>query len=110
MVSSDKNLTDWHTHAEIYAQPKIWREWADELENVADDIRKWIELRQPKEIWFCGAGTSAFIGETLSAHLGVDTTRIYRSIPTTDFVSVAYNYPQPKHPILYSFVPLLFSR
>ncbi|MCJ8323166.1 MAG: SIS domain-containing protein [Rhizobiales bacterium] len=100
MVSSDKNLTDWHTHAEIYAQPKIWREWADELENVADDIRKWIELRQPKEIWFCGAGTSAFIGETLSAHLGVDTTRIYRSIPTTDFVSVAYNYPQPKHRVL----------
>lgn len=100
MVARDKKLEDWHTHAEIYAQPKIWREWADKLEIIAQDIRNWIEVREPQEIWFCGAGTSAFIGETLSAYLGVDTTRIYRSIHTTDFVSVPYNFPSPKHRVL----------
>lgn len=94
------SATPWNTKLEIQAQPNIWRNWADELNLQAIKIKAWIAQRNPAEIWLCGAGTSAFIGETLAIYLNQDNGIKYRSISTTDFVSAPYNYPKPNHHIL----------
>lgn len=93
---STGTLAQWHTFREAMAQPAVWRSWAGALEGQAADISKWIRSREYDEIWLCGAGTSAFIGETLSTYLNSRTGRArYRSVPTTDLVSCPRNYIRP---------------
>ncbi len=69
------------TWREIMAQPGIWEDWAPVLTDLSADIRGWIAARGPGEVWLSGAGTSAFIGETLAAG-----TRL-RPVATTDIVA-----------------------
>lgn len=90
---SGSRLDHWITFREMMAQPDIWRAWAEPLQACAASISAWLAVRDHEEIWFCGAGTSAFIGETLSAYLNRPNSRIrYRSIPTTDLVSCPAHY------------------
>lgn len=72
----------WATEREIAAQPAIWASWGAALGATATEIRDWIAARQPDEIWLCGAGTSAFIGDSLASLGG----RL-RAIPSTDLVA-----------------------
>ncbi|MDZ4095423.1 MAG: SIS domain-containing protein [Paracoccaceae bacterium] len=89
-------LAQWHTFQEAMAQPAVWRSWAGALANQAAEISTWIRSGEYDEIWFCGAGTSAFIGETLSTYLNGRPGRArYRSVPTTDLVSCPRNYIRP---------------
>lgn len=89
-------LAQWQTFQEAMAQPAIWRSWAGTLARLAGEILIWIRSRDYDEIWFCGAGTSAFIGETLSTYLNSRPGRArYRSVPTTDLVSCPGNYIRP---------------
>ncbi len=76
------------TWKEILQQPAIWRGWAADLKEQAADIRRWIKDKEIREIWLCGAGTSAFIGDVLAACAcsSIDGPLI-RSVPTTDFVA-----------------------
>lgn len=76
------------TWKEILRQPAIWREWSADLGNRAAEIRYWIKSREIEEIWLCGAGTSAFIGDILTATAcsTVDGPLI-RAVATTDFVA-----------------------
>ncbi|MBO9127288.1 MULTISPECIES: SIS domain-containing protein [unclassified Rhizobium] len=81
------------TWTEILRQPAIWRNWAPELKDQAADIRAWIKVKDIREIWMCGAGTSAFIGDILAASScsAVDGPLI-RAVPTTDFVASPADY------------------
>lgn len=72
------------TRAEINAQPAIWRDWAAPLAAEAQALRRWIAERAPREIWLSGAGSSAYIGETLARML---PGRGLVALPTTDLVS-----------------------
>jgi fructoselysine-6-P-deglycase FrlB-like protein len=86
-------LDHWITYQETMAQPGIWRSWAQQLEAHAAAMSAWLAARDHEEIWFCGAGTSAFIGDMLCSYLSRPASRIrYRSIPTTDLVSCPANY------------------
>jgi fructoselysine-6-P-deglycase FrlB-like protein len=86
-------LDRWSTFREAMAQPDIWRRWATELEPLAKSVSQWIQAGGYEEIWLCGAGTSAFIGETLSAYLNATLRRPrYRAVSTTDLVSCPTNY------------------
>jgi fructoselysine-6-P-deglycase FrlB-like protein/predicted NBD/HSP70 family sugar kinase len=77
-----------HTWTEIMRQPRIWSSVGSGLSEGASGIRDWIRDRGVEEIWFCGAGTSAFIGDSLSAYLGGQRTNIrYVSMPTTELVA-----------------------
>lgn len=69
----------------MHAQPSIWREWAPEIDDISAQIKIWIEQRNPQEVWFCGAGNSAFVGDTLAAYLGSNKHCLYRAISTTDY-------------------------
>jgi fructoselysine-6-P-deglycase FrlB-like protein/predicted NBD/HSP70 family sugar kinase len=76
------------TWSEIMRQPRIWNSVGPGLSEEASAIRDWIRDRGVEEIWFCGAGTSSFIGDSLSAYLGGQRTDIrYVSIPTTELVA-----------------------
>jgi fructoselysine-6-P-deglycase FrlB-like protein len=88
------SLGQWHTYQEAMSQPALWRSWAVTLRGEAEEISQW--LSDYDEIWLCGAGTSAFIGETLATYLNRGQGRAkYRAIPTTDLVSCPRNFIRP---------------
>ncbi|MFV0410633.1 MAG: phosphosugar isomerase [Paracoccus sp. (in: a-proteobacteria)] len=85
------------TAQEIDAQPAIWRSWATDLASKAESIRDWIAARAPREIWLSGAGSSAYIGETLSRRITLGKPRLM-PLATTDLVScpgLGANRPGP---------------
>lgn len=90
------DLDRWATTREIKRQPPIWRSFAPRLAGVAAEIKAWIAERRPDEVWFCGAGTSAFVGETLATYLNTAPGPIrFRAIPTTDLIAAPRNYLRP---------------
>jgi fructoselysine-6-P-deglycase FrlB-like protein len=96
-----KALQHWATFRETMSQPAIWRSWTNQLVAHAETISAWVRSRGYTEIWFCGAGTSAFIGDTLSAYLNTPPRTLRcRSIPTTDLVSCPANFIRPDDRIL----------
>ncbi|MFV0294026.1 MAG: phosphosugar isomerase [Paracoccus sp. (in: a-proteobacteria)] len=85
------------TAAEINAQPDIWRNWAGQLASISENIRDWISARSPQEVWLSGAGTSAYIGETLARQVTRYHTPLL-PLATTDLVSrpgLALSRPGP---------------
>ena len=77
-------LTETRTWAEIQQQPTLWEDWArtPHLPNA----RAWIASLGRREVWLCGAGTSAYIGDIVASGLEGQGLRL-RSVPTTDLVS-----------------------
>ena len=78
-------LNTWATWREIHQQPAVWRSWGQALDVAG--LRSWIADQNADEIWFCGAGTSAYIGDIIAA--AVPGTR---AVPSTDLVA---NPPDP---------------
>lgn len=82
------SLAKWRSFQETMTQPSVWRSWAGPLTDHAEAISAWVRSRHHDEIWFCGAGTSAFIGETLDNHsISRPGGARYRAAPTTDMGS-----------------------
>ncbi|KAB0682938.1 phosphosugar isomerase [Aureimonas leprariae] len=77
---------DCATWNEIAAQPAIWRAFAGPLAERSAEIRRWIEAAGIGQVWFCGAGTSAFIGETIAAVASPDGPELC-AVATTDLVA-----------------------
>lgn len=75
-----QNLNQWATWCEIHSQPAIWRAWGARLDVAG--LRAWIAGQSFDEVWFCGAGTSAYIGDIIAA-----AVKCTRSVPTTDIVA-----------------------
>lgn len=85
MTLDNATLDQWATWREIHAQPQIWRDWLSGLDVAA--WRDWIEAQNVEEVWFCGAGTSAFIGDIIATGLPRVGKLRFRSVPTTDLVA-----------------------
>ena len=95
------DLTHIATWREILAQPEIWTGWGATL--PVAELRRWIKDLGVEEIWFCGAGTSAYIGEIIVAGLeGADGPRL-RAVPSTDLVSRPHAYLNGRNPLVVSF-------
>jgi fructoselysine-6-P-deglycase FrlB-like protein len=91
--AAGRPLSRWQTYREAMAQPDLWRSWGPALRREAEEISHWVRSSAYDEIWFCGAGTSAFIGETLATWLNRGQRRAkYRAIPTTSLVSCPQDY------------------
>ena len=99
------DLSRFATTREILRQPSIWRGFAPTAAAVAAQTAAWIAARQADEVWLCGAGTSAFIGETLAAHLNrAPGPARFRAIPTTDLVACPTAFIRPGvRPLVVSF-------
>ncbi|MHA1546363.1 MAG: SIS domain-containing protein [Alphaproteobacteria bacterium] len=82
----------WATFQEIMRQPDVWADWSDTLAATAGEIQRWIARREPGEIWFCGAGSSSFIGAILTPYLNTNCATRFRSVPTTDLVACPSDY------------------
>jgi tagatose-6-phosphate ketose/aldose isomerase len=74
-----------NTWNEIHAQPQIWRDWANEFD--LHETRRWVDKLGVEEVWFCGAGTSGYIGDIVATGLPVSGHPRFRSIPSTDLVA-----------------------
>ncbi|MHA3915160.1 SIS domain-containing protein [Halovulum sp. GXIMD14793] len=90
------DLHKWATWQEIHRQPDIWRGWATKLDVAG--LRAWIAAQTFDEVWFCGAGTSAYIGDILAASI-----RGVRAIPTTDIVASPAHLLSGVRPLVVSF-------
>ena len=97
-------MTDLSRHAtyrEILAQPEIWRDWGARL--PVTDLRAWIAGTGVDEVWFCGAGTSAYIGDILAAGLEGHPGARFRAIPTTDIVARPHAFLRGTPKLIVSF-------
>lgn len=94
-------MNDFHTIKEIRQQPSVWRHWADnpKLKHACD----WAREFNDRDVWFCGAGTSAYIGDIIAAGLQGASHREFRSVPTTDIVSRPHAYLASADPIFVNF-------
>ena len=90
------DLTKWATWREIHQQPQIWRDWGNALDVTG--LRAWIADQDADDIWLCGAGTSAYIGDIIAAELPH-----VRSVPTTDLVANPKAFLNGNRPLVISF-------
>ena len=90
------DLDTWATWTEIHRQPDIWRKWATTLDVTG--LRAWMADQTFDEIWFCGAGTSAYIGDIVAASINGT-----RAVPTTDIVANPAHLLSGRRPLVVSF-------
>lgn len=94
------------TAQEIKQQPSLWKETWDLYLKEKERINQFIHNLHSEgcvRIIFTGAGTSAYIGDTLLPYLKnkVDESQFFmESIPTTDIVSNPYYFFKKKTPTL----------
>ncbi len=82
------------TAREISQQPRIWRAMHSRIDSCRKDIDSWLKpaLEKPNlQILLCGAGTSAFIGDTAAAwlrkHYPASATCRIASVSTTELTA-----------------------
>ena len=89
-----KRRKNYWTAREICQQPRMWRGVHSRIDASRADIDAWLEptLAKPNlRILLCGAGTSAFIGDTAAAwfraRCQVSPTCQFASVSTTDLTA-----------------------
>lgn len=99
------------TGPEIYQQPELWRQAYDLYAEKMDSIKEFLAAIQDKHehvhVIFTGAGTSEFVGQSISNHLNRvnDLKKIrFSSVGSIELVSRPQDYLQADVPtILVSF-------
>lgn len=107
---SDEELTKKGaiiTTREIQQQPRLWQEAFDLYTERKEAIESFLTTIKTKHsnvrVIFTGAGTSAYVGDTVIAYLKskVDEKQFdLQSVPTTDIVSNPYEFYNPEIPTL----------
>src|SRR5690625_1622008 len=99
-----------HTTREIHQQPSVWTEMIDLFMEQQEKFRSFLqgiyEKHEHVRVIFSGAGTSAFIGDTVAPALNKQNKQnvSFESIATTDIVSDPQEYLRKSTPtILVSF-------
>lgn len=100
-----------HTTREIKQQPQLWREVLSTIESRLGEIEQFLVTIRKKhssvKVIFTGAGTSAYVGETLLPQIKktqTDFTWDFQDVATTDLVSNPTVYFKSTQPtILVSF-------
>ncbi len=85
MTGLDDAIRHSSTWREIHAQPGIWRAWGQTFDVEA--TRQWVSDAKIDQVWFCGAGTSAYIGDVIASGLPGSGPVTFRSVPSTDLVA-----------------------
>lgn len=100
------------TTAEIEQEPELWVEAFNNYKKDADKINQFLndiqtKVNEPVRVIFTGAGSSAFVGNTIVPYLtrvGDTDKYIFEAIDTTKIVSAPRDYLLPDKPtILVSF-------
>lgn len=83
------------TAKEINQQPGLWLETVDLLRKRRDEIEAYLKPKISKpgiRVIFTGAGTSAYVGDTVASYLSKKLGLRMESIATTDIVASPENY------------------
>lgn len=96
------------TTREIQQQPELWHEAWDNYQNSKTEISKFLDgiASQTKEavrVVFVGAGSSAYVGDTLVPYLQANGNRHqfrFEAIDTTKIVSTPHDYLEADTPTL----------
>ena len=100
--SQPSSLSRWDTWNEIIAQPDVWRAQAQACDVAT--LQAWIAAQHVEEIWFCGSGTSAYIGDIVVAGLEDQRTMPrLRSVPATDLVARPSAFVTSRRPLVVNF-------
>lgn len=99
------------TTREIQQQPELWKEtfeiYKNSLSEINDFLRKITEKFHKVRVIFTGAGTSAYVGNTITPYLNRNGNRSifsFEAIDTTKIVSAPMDYLEEDTPtILVSF-------
>lgn len=99
------------TTREIKQQPELWLEAFENYENAEKEIEAFlaniVEKHSRVRVIFTGAGSSAYVGESLLPYLkenGNENAFDFQAVPTTDLVTNPKSYFRADHPtILVSF-------
>ena len=97
------DLSKWATWREIQAQPDIWEAWWPELEAQLPDLKGWIAGLDITEVWFSGAGTSAYIGDFIAAALQSSSPIELKSVASTDLVAAPHQFLGSAKPLVVNF-------
>lgn len=91
-----------HTAKEISQQPDLWQKVWSEVWRQKATVKKFVDtaLESSERIIITGAGTSAFIGLSLTGLYQRKTGLLVQPIPTTDLVSHPLDYLIPRQPVL----------
>lgn len=95
------DLSRWATWREIMAQPAIWAGWADDP--ALADAARWLAAQTPEEVWFTGAGSSAYIGEMVVAGLEAQRGPRLRAVATTDIAGRPAAHLSGRCPLVVGF-------
>ncbi len=98
-----KSKNGYWTAKEICQQPKIWRQAAQNIEQRSNEINDWLTplmAIQNLRIILTGAGTSAYVGDAIVAHLNKEVGRVFEAISTTNIVSNPTQYLLKESPTL----------
>src|ERR1700712_2811153 len=79
-----------HTSKEIAGQPKLWEDVLDSVLEKKQGLQKFLRpILNIKDlrIILTGAGSSAFIGESVQGIFQAETQRVTQAIATTDLVT-----------------------
>ena len=98
-----KNKSGYWTAKEIEQQPVVWQKVANDIIKNHGELSGWLEdaLSKPLgRIILTGAGTSAYVGETLAPFLSKKLSRPVEAISTTDIVSAPEQFLFKEKPTL----------
>lgn len=101
MSETPADLARHVTWREIHAQPAIWAAWAQAL--PVADLRAWVAAQAVDEVWFCGAGSSAYVAEIVVAGLEGQAGPRLRAIASTDIVARPQAHLRGRRPLVVSF-------
>lgn len=90
-----KNINGFNTATEIYQQPELWLETLQIIQNNIEKIKGFFAGFQENKntrVIFTGAGSSAYIGETLVPYLQCRYNYRFEAIPTTHIVANPESY------------------
>ncbi|WP_440873673.1 SIS domain-containing protein [Thalassotalea sp. PLHSN55] len=91
------------TAREICQQPRVWREAAQHIEEIRANLHDWLTpilAKNELRIILTGAGTSAYVGESIAPYLSRQLNRQVEAISTTDIVSNPREYLLKDKPTL----------
>ncbi len=91
------------TAKEICQQPRIWREAGSNVEAKRAELNDWLNpilAKSDLRIILTGAGTSAYVGESIAPHLTTQLGRQIEAISTTNIVSNPLQYLLKDKPTL----------
>src|SRR6267142_6113807 len=102
-----------HTPREIFQQPETWRRTFEKLSRLAPEVETFLRLaglrKNPQErptVFLVGAGTSDYIGKTLTALLRRRWQTEVCAVPSTDLLTCVDDFVVPGK----SYLWVSFSR